>query len=62
MIIPPILTGMRLADILLGVCGVGDYSWNYGETYYDTITAVTVDGFSATWSMGDHHPAAEYKN
>ena len=60
-IIPPILTGMRLADILLGVCGVGGYEWNYGDTYYDTIIAVTVDGFNATWSMGDANPAAEYK-
>ena len=60
-IIPPILTGMRLADILLGVCGIEGYSWTYGETYYDTITAVTVDGFSKTWSMGDENPAAEYK-
>lgn len=60
-IIPPVLTGEHLAEILLGVCGVGDYSWNYGETYYDTITAVTVDGFSATWKMGDENPAAEYK-
>ena len=33
----------------------------YGVTYYDTITSVTVDGFSATWSMGDENPAAEYK-
>jgi putative hemolysin len=61
-IIPPVLTGEHLAEILLGVCGVGDYSWTYGETYYDTITAVTVDGFEATWSMGQENPAAEYKN
>ena len=61
-IIPPLLTGMRLADILLGVCGEFEgYTWTYGETYYDTITAVTVDGFNATWSMGDENPAAEYK-
>jgi ABC-type sugar transport system substrate-binding protein len=60
-IIPPVLTGEHLAEILLGVCGVGDHSWTYGETYYDTITAVTVDGFSATWQMGDENPAAEYK-
>lgn len=60
-IIPPVLTGEHLAEILLGVCGIDGYSWNYGETYYDTITAVTVDGFSATWSMGDANPAAEYK-
>lgn len=61
-LIPPVLTGMRLADILLGVCGVEGYEWTYGETYYDTITAVTVDGFSANWKMGDENPAAEYKN
>lgn len=60
-IIPSVLTGEHLAEILLGVCGVGDYTWTYGETYYDTITAVTVDGFSATWKMGDENPAAEYK-
>ena len=60
-IIPPLLTGEHLADILLGVCGIEGYEWNYGETYYDTITAVTVDGFSATWKMGDENPAIEYK-
>ncbi len=64
--IPPILTGAHLADALLTACGLSD-AWNdpliggYGGTYYDTITAVTVDGFSATWSMGDENPAAEYK-
>jgi ABC-type sugar transport system substrate-binding protein len=61
-ITPPVLTGEHLAEILLGVCGIDGYSWNYGETYYDTITAVTVDGFSASWKMGDENPAAEYKN
>lgn len=61
-IIPPVITGYHLAEILLGVCGVEGFEWTYGETYYDTITAVTVDGFSATWSMGDENPAAEYKN
>ena len=61
-IIPPLLTGEHLAHILLGVCGVDGYTWTYGETYYDTITAVTVDGFSASWSMGDENPAAQYKN
>ncbi len=60
-IIPPLLTGCRLADILLGTCGIDGFTWTYGETFYDTITAVTVDGFSATWSMGDENPAAEYK-
>lgn len=60
-IIPPLRTGAKLAEELLGVCGIEGYTWTYGETYYDTITAVTVDGFSATWSMGDENPAAEYK-
>ncbi len=60
-IIPPLRTGAKLAEELLGVCGIEGYEWTYGETYYDTITAVTVDGFSATWSMGDENPAAEYK-
>lgn len=66
-IIPPVLTGTHLADCLLTACGLSD-AWNdaniggYGGTYYDTITAVTVDGFYATWSMGDVNPAAEYKN
>ena len=60
-IIPPMRTGAKLAEELLGVCGIDGFSWTYGETYYDTITAVTIDGFSATWSMGDENPAAEYK-
>ena len=60
-ITPPLLTGCHLADILLGTCGIDGFTWTYGETFYDTITAVTVDGFSATWSMGDENPAAEYK-
>lgn len=60
-IIPPMRTGARLAEALLGVCGIDGFSWTYGETFYDTITAVTVDGFNATWSMGDENPAAEYK-
>ena len=60
-IFPPVMTGQHLAEILLGTCGIEGYTWNYGETYYDTITAVTVDGFNATWSMGDENPAAEYK-
>ena len=60
-IFPPVMTGQHLAEILLGTCGIEGYTWNFGETYYDTITAVTVDGFNATWSMGDENPAAEYK-
>jgi ABC-type sugar transport system substrate-binding protein len=66
-IIPTLLTGSHLAECLLTACGLSD-AWNsdaiggYGGTYYDTITAVTIDGFSATWSMGEENPAAQYKN
>ncbi len=57
----PLRTGAKLAEELLGICGFEGYYWTYGETYYDTITAVTVDGYSAFWSMGDDNPAAKYK-
>ena len=60
-IIPPLLTGEHLADILLSACGFEGYDFNYGETFYDTITAVNVYGFEQTWSMGEDNPAAEYK-
>ncbi len=60
-IIPPVQTGAHLADILLSACGTEGYSFEYGATYYDTITAVNTLGFEATWSMGDENPAAEYK-
>ena len=60
-IIPPILTGEHLADILLSACGTEGYDFTYGETYYDTITAVNTIGFEQVWSMGDPNPAAEYK-
>ena len=60
-IIPPLLTGEHLADILLSACGTEGYDFEYGATYYDTITAVNVYGFEQVWSMGDENPAAEYK-
>lgn len=60
-IIPPLLTGEHLADILLSACGTEGYDFPYGETYYDTITAVNTVGFEQVWSMGDPNPAAEYK-
>ncbi len=56
------MTGEHLGEVLLGVCGVGGYSWEYGEFYYDTITAVNICGFEKTWSMGDDNPAIEYKH
>lgn len=61
-IIPP----MRTAPSWLRSCWVSAAStasiWTYGETYYDTITAVTVDGFNATWSMGDENPAPSIRS
>lgn len=59
--IPPVLTGEHLADILLSACGTDGYDFPYGETYYDTITAVNTVGFEQVWHMGDTNPAAEYK-
>ena len=60
-IIPPVLTGEHLADILLSACGTEGYDFEYGTTYYDTITAVNTVGFEQTWTMGDENPAAQYK-
>ena len=60
-IIPPVLTGEHLAEILLGVCGIEGYEWTFGATYYDTITAYNVYGFAQEWHMGDENPASEYK-
>ena len=60
-IIPPILSGEHLADIILSACGIDGYEFPYGETYYDTITAVNTIGFEQVWHMGDANPAAEYK-
>ena len=66
-IIPPIQTGEHLADALLTACGLSD-AWNdpliggYGGTYYDTITAVNICGFEASWKMGEENPAAQYKD
>jgi ABC-type sugar transport system substrate-binding protein len=54
-------TGAHLADILLGVCGIDGYSWTYGETYFDTITAVNVYGYTNQWTFGEENPAAEYE-
>ena len=59
--LPPFFTGWHLSEILLGTCGIEGYSWEYGETYYDTISAVNVYDFSKTWSNGDANPAIDYK-
>ena len=60
-IIPPVFTGWHLAEILLGVCGFEGHTWEYGATYYDTISVVNVYGYTNTWSMGDANPALDYK-
>ncbi len=62
-IIPPVLTGEHLADILLSACGFGDYEFEpgYGGTFYDTITSVNTVGFEQIWHRGEENPAAEYK-
>ena len=60
-IIPPLLTGEHLADILLSACGIEGYDFEYGATYYDTITVVNVYDYNNVWSMGDENPAAQYK-
>ena len=60
-IIPPVLTGEHLADILLSACGTEGYDFEYGTTFYDTITAVNIYGFEKGWAMGEENPAIEYK-
>jgi len=61
-IIPPVLTGEHLADLLLSACGIDGYTWTYGETYYDTVTTVNVYGFEKSWKTGEANPAIDYKN
>lgn len=53
-------TGEKLAIILLGVCGEGGQTWNYGEAYYDDITATNVYGFSLLWQNGDANTGEKY--
>lgn len=62
-LIPPVLTGEHLADILLSACGFEAYEYEpgYGETFYDTITSVNTQGFEQIWHRGENNPAAEYK-
>ena len=60
-IIPPLLTGEHLADILLGTCGIEGYEWEFGTTYFGTITAVNIYGYEHVWTFGEENPAAEYE-
>lgn len=54
-------TGGKLAAILLGVCGSDNYSWTYGDAYYDDITAWNVYDFNLLWQQGQENPAEEYR-
>lgn len=63
-IIPPLLTGEHLADILLAACGFDAYDFEpgVGNTFYDTITVCNVYGYSDTWVRTDANPAIQYKD
>ena len=52
-------TGGKLAKILLGVTEKGD--WNYGDAYFDDISAWNVYDFDEYWVQGDENPAEEYR-
>ena len=54
-------TGEKLAIILLGVCGEGNYEWTYGEAYYDDISATNVFGLDLQWANGDANPCEQYE-
>lgn len=54
-------TGGTLAAILLGVCGEGDYSWDFGTGYFDDITAVNIYGYSYLWTYEDENPCEDYE-
>ncbi len=55
------LTGEHLGDILLSACGIEGYDFEYGATYYDTITVSNIYGYSDSWVNGNDNPAIEYK-
>ena len=52
-------TGEKLANILLGVCGAG--TWNYGDAYYDDISATNVYGYEFGWVQGDENMCVVYE-
>lgn len=55
-------TGGKLASILLGVTGcTDDYSWEFGDAYYDDISAVNIYGYTYNWVQGDDNPCTEYE-
>ncbi|MCD8365020.1 MAG: substrate-binding domain-containing protein [Clostridiales bacterium] len=55
-------TGNRLASILLGVTGcTDDYTWTYGDAYYDDISATNIYDYSYSWAQGDDNPCTEYE-
>lgn len=63
-IIPPLLTGEHLADILLAACGIEGYDFEpgFGNTFYDTITVCNTCGYADTWVRTDENPALQYKD
>lgn len=62
-IIPPVLTGGHLADILLYACGIMGYEFapGYGNTYFDTVSACNIYGYENTWTMDKDNPAIQYR-
>ncbi|MCD8152686.1 MAG: substrate-binding domain-containing protein [Clostridiales bacterium] len=55
-------TGSKLAAILLGVTGcTEDYTWTFGDAYYDDISATNIYGYSYSWVQGDANPCEEYE-
>lgn len=54
-------TGGTLAAILLGVCGEGSYSWDFGTGYFDDITATNVYDYSYLWTYEDENPCEAYE-
>ena len=55
------ITGYTLAKQLLGCCGSENYDWEYGEGYFDDITATNVYGLDLRWHSGEEDPAEEYR-
>ena len=53
-------TGQNLAKILLGVTeNAGE--WNYGEMFFDDISAKNIYGLDLQWKQGDENTAEQYR-
>ncbi|MCF0141749.1 MAG: sugar ABC transporter substrate-binding protein [Parasporobacterium sp.] len=53
--------GVKLGELVVGVTTQDGITWNYGDTYYDTINAYNVTGYEYEWKMGEENPAIQYK-